>query len=825
MSEENFSSDFDAVPPQSFAADPGLVPACDICGRQDETLRLVALPYVVSLVVVTFRRTWTGLWCSRHRNERRILAGLITALAGWIGIPWGFVYTPMALINLAKGGNQPVDENVHLLRQLADDSLKTGDPHIAIRILEEALKLKEDAGIRQQLTELYSRYPLSITKPPPISPWPFVLGLGASIIIGLSIGLLDYFITALMGLVLGEEAYIILAILSWVPLVALIFLGGFILSKVLRWTIEKTRFQEMMPSLGFAIAAAAFAFYGMPQGRLFGDYLGAVFAGLQFDSFIDFVLTTGEVFTQGGMWYLLDSIQSGFLTDLIYLAILAVGAVYFLWVSLSSVRETVHWLVRIDLLKGESVLEEERSTLSVWGSIGGFVVGVILLAALFGGGGGLALRGNPEAVAYLEQGDLLFAQGDLDGAALEFRSAIQSAPHLPGPHSSLGWVLYSMGDLEGALLEFEEAHRIDSGWADPLLGLGYTYLIQNENEAARREFEAVLVLNPEPFLVAQANYGLGNLVSSEGDPESAAFYYEEAIIHDWELQIAHMDLALTYFNMAEFDKAVEKANDLIALAPDWGAPHALLTMAYHQLDESAHQERELAWAEDLEPEDLYSLLLLASAYWDRIEFARAEELLLKAVEYYPENDQAAISLSYVYTARQEYDRALDLLDPVFARNMDPDGGHLAKGYIFTQLQDLDQALAEINIAKDHDPDSWAAYRDISFVYFQQGSVQEALTAAEKAEELYPYDSAIFTNKAFAQRSLGDIEGALESAQKAIELSPKYDLAHFILGVCYLDLGEHMKSSDALRMFLSLAWDRAYVREYIAQAEAFFAQTQ
>ncbi len=824
MSDENFTSGSDPAPPKTFAADPGPVPACEICGRQDETLRLVALPYVVSLVVVTFRRTWTGLWCWRHRNERRALAGLITALAGWVGIPWGFVYTPMALINLAKGGDQPLEENVQLLQQLAEDSLNTGDPHAAIRILEEALKLKEDAAIRQQLQELYSRYPLSITKPPPISPWPFVLGLGASIIIGLSIGLLDHFITVLMGWVLGVEVNIILVILSWAPLVALIFLGGLVLSEVLQWAIERTRIEEMMPSLVFASVTALITFYGIPQGRLFGDYIGAVFGGLQFDSFFDFVLTTGEVFTRGGMWYLLDSIQSGLLTDWIYLVIVTVGGVYFLWTSLSSVRETVHWLVRLDLLHGETALEEERSALSVWGTIAGVVVGLLLLAALFGGRN-LTLRANPDAVAHLEQGDLLFAEGDLEGAAAEFRNAIQSAPHLTGPHASLGWLLYSMGDLEGAVSEFEEARRIDSAWADPVLGLGYSYLGQSDNEAARREFEAAIALSPEPYLLAQANYGLGNLAFGEGDPESAVFYYQKAILQDWELQVAHMDLALSYFHMAEFDKAVEKANDLIALAPDWGAPHALLAMAYHQLDDSTLEERELAWAEDLGPEDLYSLLLLAGAHWDRIEFTRAEAVLLRAAEFYPESDQAALSLSYVYAAMQEHNRAQDLLDPVFARDADSVEGHLAKGYIFTQMQDLDQALAEINIAKDLDPEDWTVYRDISFVYFHKGSVPEALAAAEKAEELYPYDSAIFTYKAFAQRSLGDIEGALQSAQTAIELSPKYDLAHFILGVCYLDQGEHMRSSDALRMFLSLAWDRAYVREYIAQAEAFFAQTQ
>jgi len=151
MNDENYTSGSDPAPPQPSAADPGFIPACEICGRQDETLRLVVLPYVVSLLFVTFRRAWTGLWCSRHRNERRFLAGLITALAGWVGIPWGFVYTPKALISLAKGGDQPADENARLLQQLAEDTLNTGDPHAAIRILEEALKLKEEAAIRMQL--------------------------------------------------------------------------------------------------------------------------------------------------------------------------------------------------------------------------------------------------------------------------------------------------------------------------------------------------------------------------------------------------------------------------------------------------------------------------------------------------------------------------------------------------------------------------------------------------------------------------------------------------------------------------------------------------
>jgi tetratricopeptide (TPR) repeat protein len=801
------------------------VPACEVCGRQDETLRLVILPYVISLLVVTFQRAWSGLFCARHRNERRILAGIITGVAGWIGIPWGFIYTPKALFDLAKGGIQPEDANIHLLQDLAKDSLETGDPHAAIRILEEALKLKDEATIRQQLQELYDRFPLSITKPPPLSPFPFITGLGASILIGLTIGILDYLITALIGLVLGGDVNIFLAILSWAPFVTLIFLGGLFLAAVLRWVIEQTRLEELMPASIFAVVAALLTFYGIPQGALFTDYLAAVLNGLQFDSFFDFILTSGEAFTKGGAWYLIDSLQSGLITDWIFVAIMVAALVFYVWLSLTSVRETVHWLVRIDLLKGDVALEEERSTLMVWASIGAVVVGVLLMAAIFSFGGGQAFGGNPEAVAYLEQGDAFFSEGNLGRAADEYSSAIQAAPHLPEPHSSLGWVLYSMGDLEGAMSEFEAARRIDSTWADPHLGLGFTYLALDDRETAQSEFEALLALTPDPYFQAQANYGLGTLQSIEGNIPEAIAYLEQAILQDWSLIIAHLDLAISYFNITEFERAVEKANDAVALDPNWSAPHAVLAMAYHQLGEPDLEVRELEWAEDMAPEDFYSLQLLSSAYGYRLEFSRVQELLLKAVELYPQNDQVALGLSHVYAAQHETDKALDSLAPVFARDPDSYYGHLAMGYIFTQLKDLDQALAEITLARDLNPDRWEAYRDLSFVYFHQGSMQEALAAAETAEEMYPYDSAIHAYKAFALRSLGDTEAAMESAKTAVERSPTYDLAHFVLGVCYLDQGDHMQGSDALRTFLSLAWDRAYVREYIDQAEAFLAQSQ
>ena len=91
------------ISPQAASVASGELPACSVCGRQDETVRLSVFPYVVSVVIMTHRRAFAGVWCRKHRTLRQLLASLITATVGWIGIPFGFIFTPVTLFSIAKG--------------------------------------------------------------------------------------------------------------------------------------------------------------------------------------------------------------------------------------------------------------------------------------------------------------------------------------------------------------------------------------------------------------------------------------------------------------------------------------------------------------------------------------------------------------------------------------------------------------------------------------------------------------------------------------------------------------------------------------------------
>jgi hypothetical protein len=68
--------------------------------------RFVFFEYCISLVIITLRRP-SAIYYLRP-GELGLVRGLpfclISLALGWWGIPWGFIYTPLALINNLRGG-------------------------------------------------------------------------------------------------------------------------------------------------------------------------------------------------------------------------------------------------------------------------------------------------------------------------------------------------------------------------------------------------------------------------------------------------------------------------------------------------------------------------------------------------------------------------------------------------------------------------------------------------------------------------------------------------------------------------------------------------
>ena len=90
----------------------------------------------------------------------------------------------------------------------------------------------------------------------------------------------------------------------------------------------------------------------------------------------------------------------------------------------------------------------------------------------------------------------------------------------------------------------------------------------------------------------------------------------------------------------------------------------------------------------------------------------------------------------------------------------------------------------------------------------QGRLQEALEAAQRACDLDPLSPSVNTTLALAHFVLGDDSHAIECFRRAIEIDPNFYLAHWWLGVSYLNRSLLLKAFAEFRKAGALSKDTA-----------------
>jgi hypothetical protein len=298
------------------------IPSCAVCGRQDETLRAVIYPYVISLILMTFRREFNGVWCKKHRNLKLFLASLITSTIGWIGLPFGIILAPITLFKLARGSDQHTSMSFRILRELAEHRLNSGDTEGAVRCLEAALQVQDDDGVRERLSELYRmRLPThdDDKKHPQAIPI-IVLLLGAAAL-GAVIGILDYmtiFPSPRGEATWGVSTYV--TIISWITLVAPAFVGGLVLRLSVERTLTRLNCHRKLFAIGLALLSACLALYSLLAGRTIAMYVDTLLDwGPAFESTRAAILTSGAVLTRGGVFTVLYMLRTDKTWTTIYL--------------------------------------------------------------------------------------------------------------------------------------------------------------------------------------------------------------------------------------------------------------------------------------------------------------------------------------------------------------------------------------------------------------------------------------------------------------------------------------------------------------------------
>jgi hypothetical protein len=325
---------------------PGPI-ACQLCGRQDETLRAVVYPYVVSFLILTFRRSFAGLWCGRHRLLMQSFAGVISGTLGWLGIPFGFLFTPWALYELARGGKQPADLNATMLAELGEQKAKSGDADSAVRCLEASLRFREDEEVRRKISELRPGFGLAAqTAGCQRTVQSIAAVLLAAALLGSVIGVLDLATTLAFSAIAGQEMLVYVAILSWAPMVVMAFVGGLILASLLEWGLRRIRCCRMSLAMSAGLVMGLLAAYSFAQGSVMAVYVMELLQGV-YESGLEALMYGIVVLTIGGVFWVLGYIPPTTGPDAIYLVIFGAIVVYFVGMGLAVAVQTTRWQRRL----------------------------------------------------------------------------------------------------------------------------------------------------------------------------------------------------------------------------------------------------------------------------------------------------------------------------------------------------------------------------------------------------------------------------------------------------------------------------------------------
>jgi len=187
-----------------------------------------------------------------------------------------------------------------------------------------------------------------------------------------------------------------------------------------------------------------------------------------------------------------------------------------------------------------------------------------------------AFASDKEALAMLDEGNSLLAQGNYDQALQVFEEFMAKHPDIYQVRLNIGTCYLKKGELEKAEVEFRlvldktlEVHGDLKKDADVSLravtGLGEIALLRGDLDAAQKHFAQALDISPQDEAAA---YNVGEMLFSNQKIDEAIRYFELAIQIKKDWPKPYLKLGYAYLNKGDFDKSLENFNAFIKLDPE-----------------------------------------------------------------------------------------------------------------------------------------------------------------------------------------------------------------------------------------------------------------
>ena len=371
--------------------------------------------------------------------------------------------------------------------------------------------------------------------------------------------------------------------------------------------------------------------------------------------------------------------------------------------------------------------------------------------------------------AYFRLGYSFYSKKEFEKAIEYFNSSIKYNPDLLEPHIYLTQLYYDIGEIGLSIDESEEVLRIDPQNKD------ISWLIKKSEKSQKIGREAY------------EYYEKGYLSYKEGNYDMAVKNFEQSIAYNSKFKESHYYLALVFYELADFNQAIEQWNEAIKLDPfDNSAKHFL----NRSLEEKEFGRETLKYFN------------VGYEYYLNGEYEKAIEAFNKSLEMNAEFEKARKYLSRSYYQLDQMDKYREERGKASDLTSNSEDGkaeeHYKLGYEFYSLGDYQVAIEELNKALDLITDYPAARYLLAEVFFKQENYVEARVEYDKvisdSENNEYTDDALF-GSGWSYYLLEEYALAAERFSKLIMEFPESNLAiqaKYKLGKAYFQIKDYSK---------------------------------
>jgi hypothetical protein len=180
-----------------------------------------------------------------------------------------------------------------------------------------------DSAPQSELLRRAIHYPILADDTPPVRQSTAFMGALLSVmVVGTMIGMLDYVTTFMLGELLGDTNSTASVLVSWMPFMAMGFLGGWLLHRSLIRALMHSRTHQRPLALSLAMIASMVLVYAIPTGWVWMEVLMTGPLLQLFDTPLDTLRAISWVFTAGGASLLRELADYGGFAEVSYLVVL-----------------------------------------------------------------------------------------------------------------------------------------------------------------------------------------------------------------------------------------------------------------------------------------------------------------------------------------------------------------------------------------------------------------------------------------------------------------------------------------------------------------------